>query len=282
MDTAHAFLGQFTTLIVRIGRSHDALRRSCGQDSVHNFRVTCRRLREVLRVVQSVNPTSSILKTIRDLRATRSAWGPVRDLDVLALRLSRSRSTSGLSPITQSFLKRYLDKERRILVNRIRKGNRWKASSTLRASCQHVLQDSRPWILRFSLRRSLLRHWTKQLACVMQCDGRHVHDWHAVRIAIKRLRYLSECFDSEAVPRIHGIIRSTRGVQERLGVFHDHLCEAEYFGKLLENPPSSLHQPEVTTDMQAYRARVQQAAKRELVEVQRHWTLFQHSIEAFG
>jgi CHAD domain-containing protein len=202
--------------------------------AIHQARVATRRLREVLPLLESASSARKLARTVRQL--TR-ALGPVRELDVTLQTLGELETAGDVSQPASAWLRRLLEAERRVRhadaakvidhsdLGRVREkalatGTPIPAGSLAlaRASAQH----------RAAARAGRLQ------AAIEAAAGMYLPDrLHAVRIAVKKLRYAIEVARqvrphrrvSTAPPRsvrsVAGQLAALKRAQELLGRMHD-------------------------------------------------------------
>jgi CHAD domain-containing protein len=192
--------------------------------AIHRARVASRRLRELIPVLELDADTCSRL--LRDLRRVTRALGPVRELDVLIALVEARRQGAHTEDPGHVQILGSLSRARAEAFGRAQK----RLGADLRRVVRHVEgaiagmpQDAAEerhwyWVLdaRISRRAKALETGIAQAGPIYAPS-----QLHAVRIAVKKLRYAIELSrDALGVP-VGGDLRALRGAQELLGRLHD-------------------------------------------------------------
>jgi CHAD domain-containing protein len=215
----------------RLGALRRALPLARGGDvnGVHQARVATRRLREALPLIARGSRGRRLIRTIRRLT---QALGPVRELDVAALMLDEIVATKDVPRGGAACLQQVVREERRLLhrdmlraldrtnldkltkkaVSAARERGESTASGVRARDPQQIVNARK----RAARRAEALR------AAIENAAGIYLPDrLHAVRIAVKKLRYsmeiVRELSGSRAVARILALKRA----QDLLGRMHD-------------------------------------------------------------
>ena len=195
-------------------------------EGLHDARVATRRLREALAVLLADLPKSLGRKLRRRLRRVTRALGPVRELDVadqLLAELARSRAapTDAVRAI-----RRWVAGERatcrRVMRRRMKPAAFQKTRRALLAVERdvRVLPAGSGWAGRLASRISRRSDKVRQ---TMRDAGRLYNSEriHAVRIALKQLRYSLEFADQAGVARCQALAERIKTAQDCLGLLHD-------------------------------------------------------------
>lgn len=195
------------------------------EESLHDFRVSLRRLRSLLRNYRDhIQIDDSIVEQLRQLQRETN---PARDLEVTLAQLQRvdEQAMSLLPPLRQQLKQAY-----RQLHTRIRPQWRglWPA-----LNCPILLQSfpCKPLTFGQLSGKAGLRQ-TRRLAKMLQ----HPHDeWselrlHRIRIRAKRLRYLLEPFASGKEEK--SVISPLKRFQDELGDYRDLQHLLQYINSL--------------------------------------------------
>jgi len=209
-----------------------ALRGDVG--AVHQTRVATRRLRESLPVVAKGATRRKLGKSAR--RMTR-ALGPVRELDVTLATLDELRADRTLPRDAIARLRALMAQERRSLQQHMRerlrstslekRRDRAAAAARKALSREGATGRERPWLVRSAERCA--RRAVRLRAAIERAAGLYLPDrLHAVRIALKKLRYAlelaSDLSSSPSGPRSRRAaarVRTLRQTQDVLGRMHD-------------------------------------------------------------
>jgi CHAD domain-containing protein len=204
--------------------------------AVHDARVATRRLREVVPVLAKGKRARALLREARKL--TR-ALGPVRELDVVLMTLAEMGERADLSDASIDVVRRAVQEERQrwrpaLGVRLIRTTVAARAASLLRElQEQGTSRVIAARIVEADARRG--RRARRLREAIEEAAGLYLPDrLHAVRIAVKKLRYSAEIMHDlrglrrtgeQAVVAMSrasaGRIRTLRRAQEQLGRLRD-------------------------------------------------------------
>ncbi len=194
-------------------------------ESVHQARVTSRRLREAVPVLAAGLKGTKAGKATRQIRRLTRALGPVREMDVTLALLDELASTPEVPRTAvedvRGYVARERDARRGVMLKRIDRVNLEKLSRRLesvQAAVNEATED--PW--RRALAARLLQQ-SKYLEGAIKAAG-HMYSpqgLHEVRIAAKKLRYGLELADAGGVRHAAPHVRTIRRAQELLGRLHD-------------------------------------------------------------
>ncbi|MCA1586390.1 MAG: CHAD domain-containing protein [Acidobacteria bacterium] len=193
--------------------------------SVHHARVASRRLREVLPVagVHAQHATRRALKHVR--RVTR-ALGPVREIDVALEHLVEFANRGVCSPRAIAHVRRGLEREgqarRRAMLSVLTPSRMQKLEKRLARFGKTPLSvQDRANALAAAASRVVHRA-TRLREAIDRAGAMYLADrLHAVRVAVKKLRYALEIQRELARSRATARIRQLKAVQELLGRLHD-------------------------------------------------------------
>jgi CHAD domain-containing protein len=198
--------------------------------ALHQARVASRRLRELIPVLQLESGTAR--KLGRRLRKVTTRLGTVRELDVLRLlidelHVSRRRSSAALGRVGMTVSKARDEARKRLLahlptaeIRRLaRKLNR------IAAELQHAESASsktaaRRW--RWAVDARVARRASRLSGAVVDAGALYLPErLHAVRIAVKKLRYAVELWTEAASEPARADLRVLKRGQELLGRMRD-------------------------------------------------------------
>lgn len=216
--------------------AQDRIRRSGDPDAVHDFRVSQRRTRVLLRECAPLLPGRA--RRLRsDLRWLARRTGPVRDLDMLIARIRDTavRASAARRPRLEAQVVA-LETERsdalRRLLGRLDSDryrsvlHRWRSLSLPPAEpvSDEVKARFAAWLRpRLAARYARLTEAGARLA--EEADDAGIH---RARIAAKSVRYLLEFLeDAAADDDIPVVIERLRQLQDRLGAFQDLVVHVE-------------------------------------------------------
>jgi CHAD domain-containing protein len=214
-------------------------------DAVHDMRVATKRLREAVRLFRPAVGKTRLAQHVESLETLNDALGGVRELDVLAIRIEALRTTGpevrdALAPLAQSVQVRTQVARERLHDVLAQSLSRLKPDFRALLS-RKGRRKSPAWGMRFSdfgasaVRRRLVRAFEmEQAARAPEAVG----DLHAMRIAVKKLRYGLELF-------LHVLGRPARRaygpvgeLQDLMGEVHDWDVVLQEITALSALPPS--------------------------------------------
>ena len=191
-------------------------------EALHDARVATRRMRSGLYFFAPWVPRRMAKELRRELRVAGRALGSVRDLDVSLAFVHEHAPLA--APEAEEPLRRYLEAERRRarsdLLNFYKgpgyKGLQKTLNQFIRAkiSGRTTLADILPGLVNQAIAELAVFQGTLE-------PGSPVEHLHALRIAIKHLRYLLEFTRFAAYPTSDPLIDLTIDIQEELGQVHD-------------------------------------------------------------
>lgn len=205
--------------------------------AVNHMRVTCRRLEQILELVYGKPGPRHIRKLRRRLKLCRRTLGKLRDCD--ALLAVAERAVAGKDPnsdaweLLRDYLKTLRQRTAQITLKKLGRVN--VAISYLRVkrdfdlSRNRKIRGSRPIVkartAEIIYRRILLSlddHWSKFAATVEKSHSDPCeHVIHAMRIAAKRLRYLTEVMVKLHIEGSEAALTWLKSLQSTVGVWHD-------------------------------------------------------------
>ena len=198
--------------------------------SLHRARVASRRLRELLPVLQ-LEPDSSS-KLGRRLRKITRRLGTVRELDVLLLVIEelqrdRPQHRDALRRVHAAVTKAH-DEARKRLLDHLPSDEMWRVARKLARvvaklkRAEHVRRNpsrakTPAWVI-----DARITHRASRLDAAIREAGNLylIERLHAVRIAVKKLRYALE-LSAPATPERAAALRILKRQQELLGRMHD-------------------------------------------------------------
>jgi CHAD domain-containing protein len=198
--------------------------------ALHRARVASRRLRELVPVLQLDHASSK--KLSRRLRKLTSHLGAVRELDVLMLGIDEMhearRVQSGALARVGVAVSKDRDHARRRLFAQTPIEDIWRLTRKLdRCLAELKLLETsssraaaRNW--KWSVDNRLERRATRLAAAIHDAGAVYIPErLHAVRIALKKLRYAFELSNEVAGVRSDADLRAFKRAQDLLGRMHD-------------------------------------------------------------
>ena len=209
-----------------LGRALPAARKG-DVNGVHQARVATRRLREALPLLAKRRVGRKLRKQVR--RLTRGL-GPVRELDVALMTLDQIHASGDAPEGGVRRLRDVIGEERgRLLVEMIRRIDRFDlkklqkkalADRPPETSGKGGTRRGRTPLEQADARAS--RRGEDVRAAIDNAAGIYLADrLHAVRIAVKKLRYAMEIAHELRASRAQARLRTLRRVQDLLGRMHD-------------------------------------------------------------
>ena len=194
-------------------------------EAVHRARVTTRRLREALTILDGTLSAGSAQKHRRRLRRVTRALGPVRELDVADGLLARLEQNATEHARVIGKVRRWIRRER----SARRRAMRSRLSSKLerlREALATVAQripgpdGSTRW--REGLATRIRELGTRTNESVARAGAMYVSERvHQVRIRLKKLRYALEFARESGAARTTLLVRRLKAAQDTLGQLHD-------------------------------------------------------------
>lgn len=190
--------------------------------AVHQARVASRRLREALPLL-AVTDEEALRRARKRVRRVTRALGPVRELDVALIHLAEfEQKGAAPSPAIEHvrrFITRQRNERRRAMLEAITPGKLEKLQKPLTAV--ELPAEDRAAAEAESTRRVASRVDALALA-IDRAGGMYLPDrLHAVRIAVKKLRYALELQREIRRSRATARIAQLKAFQDLLGRVHD-------------------------------------------------------------
>jgi CHAD domain-containing protein len=198
-------------------------------DTVHDLRVASRRLRAFGITFGDGLGDKARARLEKQLKRLTKVVGGLRDLDVLVALLEQ-RAAAAMSDLERASLEHLLETldERRSLAaaraeTRLRKLDLDALSELVRSAGREVLAGLAPEAAQRAYARTLLERLI--LAAAEQEPPRdgveHAEQLHALRIAIKQLRYALEFLEPVLGGHFATLYARAEALQELLGMHHD-------------------------------------------------------------
>ena len=198
--------------------------------ALHRTRVASRRLREILPILQLER--SLTRKLVRRLRKVTDRLGAVRELDVLSLHLEELHESRRRDDHAVRQLASAVSEERRTAREQLRQKLPTAELQRLATKLDEVAASLDPATGAASAHDETASRWAldarvahraQRLNDAMRDAGAvYLPDrLHAVRIALKKLRYAVELRDEFAGTRQSDELRTLKRCQEALGRMHD-------------------------------------------------------------
>jgi len=198
-------------------------------DAVHDMRVASRRTREALAGFSQLYDRHERDEALSLIRSVTRALGPVRDADVLLAEFARlcERLDDAEARSALAWLIGYHQRDREVRLKRMRRRLRRLELATRRDAFMRALETTRPGDLAdgplHDLARSVIaERLDAALAHIPAAlsEG-EAAEQHAMRIAVKHLRYAVETFESCLGEERHALHKHLTRLQDALGELHD-------------------------------------------------------------
>jgi CHAD domain-containing protein len=192
--------------------------------ALHRTRVASRRLREIIPVLPVRGDRAR--KLSRRLRRITSRLGAVRELDVLLLLLdelhgSRRAHSDALARVAVSVA---TDRDRARRGGRVSLEPLRRTARKLRELVDDLKREPAPDVrgTRWAVEARIVRRATRLADALSDAGAVYLPErLHAVRIAVKKLRYSVELANSSGVRSLSATSRLLRRAQDILGRMHD-------------------------------------------------------------
>ena len=214
-------------------------------ESIHQGRVVMRRLREVLPLLSLSHPDEAN-EWRKQARKVRRRLGRVRELDVIRAQLEMLEERMPLIVTTiahtRAALRTQQERRRRRLIKTLEKVTGGHLCMVSGRDAR-LLARLRPYATARAARRVLrLRigeHAQAVFAAVERSAGVYFPNrLHAVRVAVKKLRYSVEVAEAIALWRPPRLLQDLRAIQTRLGALHDERVLLDALDELAADAPS--------------------------------------------
>ena len=190
--------------------------------AVHRARVASRRAREALAMVEAAGAHHAATRARRLARRLTRALGPVREMDVALAELGVVARVHRWPTDAEAALRRWLQDRRAERRRAMRRRLAAIGRRAVRARFASAASDLDERALADVARRQLLRRADRVRRHALECGTLYAPDrLHALRIAVKKLRYAIEIASPLAGETAGPALRALRAAQRRLGRLHD-------------------------------------------------------------
>jgi CHAD domain-containing protein len=262
--------------------------RSSDPSAIHQARVTTRRLKSAVDLLEPILPEETRGDFADVLKRLRRALGPLRDNQVMAGHLETYRRNARLAAAAQWFLRllETRDKElqrkaaRKAPVHEVLKGLGawWAMEQELRSAAQAgeaLVKRTVPNCLESFVQRA------NHLAELRTTDSSQQHDdVHALRIDGKVLRYTLELAVPAGFDIPAPLFRSFKRLQEALGLWHDYVVLGEEALRAALDEQVPLHDPSLYGEILALANRCWRDSETQLNRFARLWKSTGSAIES--
>jgi len=227
--------------------------KSWDRDAIHQARVTTRRVKAAIDLVDPLLTEDPKRRFTRLLRRLRRTLGPLRDLDVMLGHLQELARQKRLAPASAWLSRRLQQKRLKLRRKCVRKNPTEELLTDLGGwwGLEHEVSEAQ------GAARSLLKR-AASIQLKSLCDkatrlagagGESVptanEDVHALRIAAKLLRYTLELAEPLGYELPQTVLRSFKKLQDALGLWHDFIVLGEAALEAMVKDHLALHDSEL-------------------------------------
>ena len=225
--------------------------RSGDVTAIHQARVTTRRLRAALDLLEPLLPEQPRRRFARALRRLRRTLGPSRDVDVMLAHLPDLRPKRGPCDAVDWLQQRLTERRgalareraKTVKVSQVRgELDGWAALSQRVARAQDEAHE-----LLLTIAPRLTNDFAEQSTRVARLDLERsceaAEDVHALRVAGKIVRYMLELAEPAGVALPKGVLRKFKKLQDALGLWHDYAALGEQVLRFAVRDQLGLHRP---------------------------------------
>jgi CHAD domain-containing protein len=194
MERRDELLSSFDKYWKEFSRSWRKARANASEKSIHNLRVSTRRLISTLALTRVLSRNAGIPQLQRRFRKVLKRMGPLRDTQVQLVNVSHMRQ-AGLIPDFKRRLKRREEREIDDIRQDLKRGMRRRLSKRVkgvRAEFERLLERLDQTRVRRSVGRFLRARRNEFLKAQKRFNPNDGETLHAMRIALKKLRYALE------------------------------------------------------------------------------------------
>jgi CHAD domain-containing protein len=251
--------------------------------AIHNARVACRRLNELLDLMNVWLDADRIRRPRRSFKRIRTTFERVRDVDVLLASLFQPQAGEHLQPHElarlEGELTRRREKELKRALRDCRKLRPEKAIRQTEQLCgvlEKAAVDERP-----ALKSRLDQMFSERADALLACDPRHVEtsDLHQDRIRLKRLRYVAELIRRFELGLSNELIDAFTHMQDLLGRWHDHVVAADQIARLARRREVMQHQTAWSARLLEYAAWRLRSAEQDREQVVAEWAGLERALQ---
>jgi len=224
---SHALALLVQSAAAQITANRTAVLETEDPDAAHQLRIGLRRLRSALLAFRPLSDTTAARELERHARVLARSVGELRDADVLIEEIYASvagtmRHDPGLAGLREALLAHRIRTRDRVRSELC--GQQWSVLQLYLALWPRTIEGggelSVP-VAKFA-RLALKKRWRKVAASGERLDHLDVVERHAMRKALKTLRYTAEFFASlYPAPATRRFIKEIRSLQEEFGYLND-------------------------------------------------------------
>jgi CHAD domain-containing protein len=221
---AGGLAAQITAQQTHLDRAWPSVQAGDGE-ALRRARIASRRLREALALVESAWPGRPVRRARRDVRRVTRALGPVREIDATVDRFGAAVRHHGWSASRVAPVRRHLEKEEKRRRAALRA---WLDRQDLHGLDRRLgaigtrVATLDAGTIEQALAVRILRRSRRVQQALGRCGTLYAPArLHAVRIAIKKLRYALELGQALGFAAFGPVIADLARVQKRFGRLHD-------------------------------------------------------------
>lgn len=209
-------------------------------ETIHDLRVSCRRLQQAFRVLLTDESSASSRKLLGPPRKIRRALGECRNLDVSSELIEHRLDSADGAPVRRAGeeLRAMLQEERAAALARARRKVAKHEIAPFIGRAREAIAGFDPSVEAVSaLEQSVaqsIEEW--EAAFETAREQRDVPRLHGLRIASKRLRYRTEMLASLDSAPVKPLVKTLKQFQDALGDWHDRMVLLEHMGEFLARP----------------------------------------------
>jgi CHAD domain-containing protein len=236
---------QFKTVLVNV----DGARKGGSDEPLHDIRVAVRRARAVLRAFREPLAGTSAEKLSRVLQRLNRALGTARDADVLVAFLARDDVRQQLAKERgwAAFIRQQVRRQRQQLGG-VRRELAERKLAALKLAMGRLLRIELPRLVKAapsgSLEKLARRQFRNELgrafALAPLRRSKSSDDLHRLRIALRRARYLGECFSALLGAKVAEQTARIHDAERALARIHDTDVGLQRLASGRLKPPASL------------------------------------------
>ena len=220
--------------------------------AIHQARVTTRRLKAALDLLEPILPDASRKRMARTLRRLRRTLGPSRDVDVMLGHLPDLRARPGAPCDAVEWLERNLTARRNALARERAKTAKvsqiFRELAVWESLARRVAegQDLARALLVAEASRLLgefADQSTRVAALDLETSCEAAEDVHALRVSGKVVRYMLELAEPAGVSLPRRVLPKFKRLQDALGLWHDYAALGEQVLRFAVRDELGLHRP---------------------------------------
>lgn len=253
MTMAEAFVALVSQCLAHMQANEDGLLQGRDPEYLHQARVALRRLRSVFRVFGAAVPREPFAALLEQLKVLGQTLGAARDCDVLVtemlMRSARGVTNhpgiAGLRKRAQAARRRANQAARTAVAAPAYTGMLLRLSATLNAGSWRRGGARAAAALPQFAAAAMARQHSRVAKRGRRIEKLAFRDLHRLRIAVKRLRYTAEFFQSLAPKKARNYIRALSELQDLLGTLNDNAVAWRLLDTLGAEDPSPAYQQAV-------------------------------------